>query len=344
MTINRRHFTRHLGLGALGIYAGSATLLSGCGGTTEKQEDTSSLDMENESPLFYSLSLAQWSLHRSYFGGRPEWQSFGEALRNDPSSLLQGEIDPIDFAGVARKEFDLDGVEYVNTFYFDKAENTEYLSQLKQRADDNGVESVLIMCDALGNLGDADDGARIAAVENHYKWVNAAKYLGCHSIRVNAAGQGTREEVAAAAVDGLGRLTEYGAAEGINIVVENHGGYSSDGAWLSQVIAQVNSDYCGTLPDFGNFCVESGPEGCVDMYDRYKGLAELMPYAKGVSAKSNVFDAQGNETNSDYKRMMQIVKDAGYTGFVGIEYEGEMPEFDGILATKKLLESVGSAL
>jgi sugar phosphate isomerase/epimerase len=349
MNIKRRLFTQRLGLGAIGLYAGTSTLLSACGTKTDSENSaeegtTAGTAEEAAAPLFFSISLAQWSLHRSYFGGRPDWQSFRDALMNDPSSIIQGDLDPMDFAGLARREFDISGVEYVNTFYYDKAENTEYLSQLKQRADDNGVQSVLIMCDALGNLGDADEAARIAAVENHYKWVNAAKYLGCHSIRVNAAGQGTAEEVAAAAVDGLGRLAEYGAQEGINIIVENHGGYSSDGGWLSGVMKQVNNEYCGTLPDFGNFCIEYGDGACNNMYDRYKGTTELMPFAKGVSAKANVFDENGNETNTDYKRMMQIVKDAGYTGFVGIEYEGEIDEFEGIRATKALLEKVGQEL
>ena len=341
MNINRRKFSRQLGLGAMGLYAGSA-LISSCG---KKSDSEAVKSMEEEAtsaaviPMFFSISLAQWSLHKAYFGDNINWQALQS---DDPSAILQGEIDPIDFAVLARNEFDISGIEYVNTFYFDKAENTSYLSELKQRADDHDVESVLIMCDALGNLGDLDQGARIRAVENHYKWVNAAKYLGCHSIRVNAAGNGTAEEVADAAVDGLGRLAEYGAVEGINIIVENHGGYSSDGEWLTGVMKQVNNDYCGTLPDFGNFCVERSADGCTNMYDRYKGMAELMPFAKGVSAKSHAFDANGNETASDYARIMQIVKDAGYTGFVGIEYEGsELTEFEGIRATKELLEKVG---
>lgn len=347
MKVTRRDFARRLGVGAAGLYAGSSFMLSGCGSSSSSSEETAAEAPAEAAlaPLFFNISLAQWSLHRSYFGARPEWNKFREALQNDPSSILQGDIDPIDFAGIARNEFDISGIEYVNTFYFDKAENTEYLSQLKQRAEDNGVTSVLIMCDALGNLGDADDAARITAVENHYKWVNAAKYLGCHSIRVNAAGQGSAEEVAAAAADGLGRLAEYGASEGIGIIVENHGGYSSDGSWLSGVMEQVNNEYCGTLPDFGNFCIEYAEDrSCKNMYDRYQGTRELMPFAKGVSAKANEFDENGDEVNTDFRQMMQIVKNAGYTGFVGIEYEGEIDEYEGIRVTKSLLEKVGQEL
>jgi sugar phosphate isomerase/epimerase len=189
----------------------------------------------------------------------------------------------------------------------------------------------LIMCDALGNLGDSDPEARMATVENHKPWVDVAAFLGAKTIRVNAAGEGTAEEVAANAVDGLSKLGEYGASKGINVVVENHGGYSSNGKWLSGVMEKVGMDNVGTLPDFGNFYE----------YDRYLGMEEIMPYAKGVSAKSNVFDAEGNEANMDYLRLMKIVKDSGFKGYVGIEYEGaELSEDEGIKATKALLEKV----
>ncbi|MEM6768489.1 MAG: TIM barrel protein, partial [Bacteroidota bacterium] len=186
---------------------------------------------------------------------------------------------------------------------------------------------------------------RMQTVENHYQWVEAAKFLGCHSIRVNAAGEGTAEEVGKNATEGLHALSTFAQDYGINVIVENHGSYSSDGSWLSKVIADVALDNCGTLPDFGNFCVEKGDDGCANMYDRYQGVEELMPFAKAVSAKSHDFDAGGNEIHSDYMKIMQTVKDAGYRGFVGIEYEGkELPEDEGIKATKVLLEKVGAAL
>ena len=166
---------------------------------------------------------------------------------------------------------------------------------------------------------------------------------------MNARGNGTAEEVSTAAIDGLGRLSEYGEKQEINVIVENHGGYSSDGAWLANVIAKVNNPYCGTLPDFGNFCIEServeGKWSCVNEYDKYKGMEEIMPYAKGVSAKSRNFNENGDEIEIDYKKMMQIVKDAGYKGYVGIEYEGSnLSEKEGIIATKKLLKKVFAEL
>jgi sugar phosphate isomerase/epimerase len=253
-------------------------------------------------------------------------------------------MDNLDFAAKARS-FGIEGLEYVNQFFKDKATDTTYLNEMNKRAADNGCKNLLIMVDGEGHLGNTDEKKRMEAVENHYKWVDAAKHLGCHSIRVNAAGEGTAEEVAAAAVLGLGKLAEYGKSAGLNVIVENHGGYSSDGSWLSGVMKQINMDNCGTLPDFGNFCIERGEKGCDNEYDRYKGVEQLMPFAKAVSAKSNVFDAEGNERVMDYLRIMKIVKSHGYKGYVGIEFEGsELSEDEGIIATKKLLEKVGAEL
>jgi sugar phosphate isomerase/epimerase len=267
------------------------------------------LAAQGNAPRF-RISLAEWSFHKALFAKQ---------------------MDHLDFAVRARKEFGLDGVEYVNQFFKDKATDTTYLSEMKKRAADNGVQSVLIMCDGEGALGDADEAKRIKAVENHYRWVEAAKYLGCHSIRVNAQSTGTPEEQRDRAADGLRRLAEFGAKHDINVIVENHGGLSSSGSWLASVMKQVNHPRCGTLPDFRVSKTEE--------YDRYKGVQELMPWAKGVSAKSHDFDASGNETSTDYARMMKIVLDAGYNGFVGIEYEGSKhSEAEGVAATKKLLQ------
>jgi sugar phosphate isomerase/epimerase len=269
---------------------------------------------EEKKPLF-SISLAQWSLHRAFFGGK---------------------LDAREFAAIAKKEYGIEAVEYVNQFYKGKGDDEKFIADLRKRADDVGVKSVLIMCDGEGNLGDPDEKKRQTAVENHYKWVAAAKILGCHSIRVNAASSGTPEEQAARAADGLRRLTEFAAKHEINVIVENHGGLSSNGAWLAGVIKKVDHPRCGTLPDFGNFRVSA-----TEMYDRYKGVQEMMPFAKGVSAKSHDFDDKGDEVHTDYRRMLKIVLDAGYHGFIGIEYEGsKTPEPEGIRLTKKLLETV----
>jgi sugar phosphate isomerase/epimerase len=289
----------------------------------------------------FQISLAQWSLHRTFFGGRPEDRTaFDQTLMESPDSVLQGDADPMDFPAMAAG-YGIHTIELVNTFYFSKAEDQAYWDQFKRKCDEAGVTVGLIMCDRLGDLGDASPERRKATVERHHPWVDVAAFLGADSVRVNAAGEGTPDEVAANVVDGLSMLGEYGASKGINIIVENHGGYSSDGAWLSGVIERVGMDNVGTLPDFGNFCIEEGPEGCLREYDRYKGIAELMPYAKAISAKSHRFDEDGNETESDFLRIMEIVKDSGYTGDVGIEYEGDqLSEKEGIEATKALLERV----
>lgn len=267
----------------------------------------------------YRISLAQWSLHRT---------------------LRAGELDPLDLPVFARERFGLDAVEYVNTFFADRARDHMYLDELRRRAHGSGVRSLLIMVDGEGRLGDPDPDARTRAVERHHSWVDAAARLGCHSIRVNAASEGTREQAAARAADGLARLAEYAAVAGLNVIVENHGGLSSDGAWLAGVIRQVDHPRCGTLPDFGNFTLTDGSR-----YDAYRGVAELMPFARAVSAKSYDFDELGNETTIDYRRMMRIVVDAGYDGYVGIEYEGgRLSEVEGIEATRDLLETVRSEI
>jgi sugar phosphate isomerase/epimerase len=143
------------------------------------------------------------------------------------------------------------------------------------------------------------------------------------------------EEQANLAADGLRRLCERADPEGIDVLVENHGGISSNGAWLASVMKRVSHPRIGTLPDFGNFKIRSDPE---EWYDRYQGVRELMPFAKAVSAKSHDFDAEGNEASTDYARMMSIVLEAGYHGYVGIEYEGErLPEPTGVELTRKLL-------
>ena len=251
-----------------------------------------------------------------------------------------GKMDNLDFPKIARQDFNIDCVEYVNVFFMDKAKDLGYLKDLKQRCGDHGVRSGLIMCDHEGDLGDPDDAKRTRAVENHYKWVEAAKFLGCHSIRVNARSSGDPQEQHNRAVDGLRRLSAFGAKHEINVIVENHGGISSNGKWLAGVIKDVGLKNCGTLPDFGNFKISP-----TEQYDRYQGVAEMMPYAKGVSAKSHVFNAQGQEAEIDYLKMMKIVLNAGYHGYVGIEWEGETPgEPEGVKLTQRLLENVRNRL
>ena len=294
--LNRRNFISLTSGGALGI------ALPSCAAEVRQPLKASR----------YSISIAQWSLHRS--------------LRN-------GDLTNMQFPAKAAS-WGIGAVEYVNSFFERKEKDNSYLNELKMRCDDAGVRSLLIMCDGEGHLGDPDSQKRKQAVENHVRWLAAAQHLGCHSIRVNAASSGSRVEQANFAADGLRALCERASAFNLHVIVENHGGLSSDGSWLAEVIQAVDHPRAGTLPDFGNFHLGGG-----QWYDRYQGVKELMPFAKAVSAKSHDFDHEGNETRTNYSRMLEIVTAAGYSGWIGIEYEGSnLSEEEGILATRNLLE------
>ena len=287
-------------LGGLSLPVASSSLFSSCA----KQE-------------LFKISLAEWSLHRELFSKK---------------------IDHLDFISLAKTEFGISAVEYVNSFFFEKARDRKYLNKMKSRANDHDVKSLLIMCDNEGNLGDPDKNKRYKAVENHYKWAEAAAFLGCHSIRVNARSDDklSYDNQLDLAADGLSRLVDFCSDLKINAIVENHGGLSSNGAWLSALMKKVDHPRVGTLPDFGNFMIQDN-----EWYDRYKGVEELMPFAKAVSAKSHEFDLNGNEVRTDYNKMMEIVLKAGYNGYVGIEYEGDKhSEYDGIHLTLKLLKKI----
>jgi sugar phosphate isomerase/epimerase len=275
--------------------------------------------LAGEDPLF-RISLAQWSLNKGFFGGT---------------------YDVLDFARIARQTFGIEAIEYVNQFYFDTL-NDSLVKELKNRADGEGVFSHLIMVDNEGDLGDPDTDARARAIEKHHRWADAAHALECSAIRVNARSAGSWEEQQKLAADGLNGLADYCSKLDLNVLVENHGGLSSNASWLAGVMKLADNPSVGTLPDFGNFIIdrESG-----EAYDRYQGTTELMPFARAVSAKTYDFDEKGNETTIDYPRMMGIVVAAGYRDWVGIEYEGDnFPEEEGVFMTLRLLERVRQEL
>jgi L-ribulose-5-phosphate 3-epimerase len=310
--IQRRKFIKKVGL--------SLPLLA-----LPKVLSSSILPRQSNSP---KISLAQWSLNRAFFAD---------------------ELDAKDFAQISSNDYGIQAIEYVSAFYKDEVSDEMLWLDLKKRADDLDVESLLIMVDDEGELGNPDDGERKIAVENHYKWVNAAKLLGCHSIRVNAFGDGSKAEVRQALVDGMGSLSAHAAKEDINIIIENHGLYSSDATFIVGVIKEVNMPNFGTLPDFGNWCLSakwgSTQIECEQVYDRYQGVSEFMPYAKAVSAKSYNFDSNGDDRIIDYAKMLKVVKETGYDGYIGIEYEGtELSEPEGIRATKALIEKAWSKI
>lgn len=303
-------------------------IVSSCKENKDKkaeQAESEEIALEEAEP-FFKLSLAQWSIHKM--------------IRNDS-------VDPYTFAEKA-KNWGFSGLEYVSQLYPADLENDEYspeamatfVEKSNAEAKKYGLRNVLIMVDRQGYLAVSDAAERKATVERHYKWVDAAAAMGCHSIRVNLYGEDDPEKWHANSVDGLTQLSTYAKTKNINVIVENHGGLSSNGALHAAVMKEVNMDNCGTLPDFGNFCItrKEDSRDCLEMYDIYKGVTELMPYAKAVSAKSNEFDAEGNEIKIDYVKMLQIVKDAGYDSYIGVEYEGsELSEEEGIIATRDLM-------
>lgn len=329
--IDRRHFIQFAAAAAAAGVA--ATAATGCAPLA--------VDPPAAQPR---ISLGQWSLHGNHFGRR--WREISarysipqliSALREDHAAMMAGPLDPLDFAPFTRETFGIDAVEYVNTFYFDKARDDAYLDRLDRKAKASGVTNVLVMCDALGNLGAPEAVDRSQVVENHVEWLAFASALDCRALRVNAASDATlpAEEQSRLAADGLQRLCRRAEAYDLFVVVENHGGLSSNGAWLADTIRRVDHPLIGTLPDFGNFKIAEG-----ERYDPYEGVAELMPFARGVSAKAYDFDPRtGMERTLDYRRLFEIVVAAGFDGHVGIEYEGyELSEIDGIRATKRLIE------
>ena len=266
---------------------------------------------KDASPL--QISLAQWTINRE---------------------LRSGKIDNLDFAKVAA-EHGIHAVEYVNQFFMDKAKDVKYLGEMKKRAADQGIKSLLIMCDREGNIGDPDSAKRKQTVDNHRKWLDAAKFLGCHSVRVNAGSSGTWDEQVKLAADGLSRLTAIGAKMGLNVIVENHGGLSSNADWLVEVIKKVDHKRCGTLPDFGNFRIKPG-----ESYDSYRGMQKLLPFAKGVSVKDRVWDDKGKQFELDYDRMLKLVHASGFRGYCGIEFGG----YANLTASRKKLQTAISKL
>lgn len=323
---NRRTFVKQLGLGTVG--AGLLTTLP------------DSLFAKSTTAIKYDISLAQFSLASEFF---------------------MGKHDTLEFPARAKNDFGVNIVEYVSMFFADKMKDDSFFKELKIRTDDLGVTNHLIMVDDE-NIADVDKTKRAHAIESHYKFVDAAKVLGCSSIRINLGSieqTGTAEEVAEAAMEGYSKLLDFGAQNELDIIVENHVGHSCNGKWLANIMKEVNHKRAGVLPDFGNFCINrTKPETmdlagymntkCLEQYDMYMGIEELMPYAKGVSAKTHKFDVDGNETEMDFKRIFDIIKKSGFDGIVGIEYEGGLMHAqgmegylsneDGIKATKKLIE------
>ena len=329
--MKRRNFIRNssqagLALSFLGVYA--------CKENKKEEGDfaASTEAMVEVAEPFFKLSLAQWSIHKM---------------------IREKGIDPYSFAEKA-KNWGFTGLEYVSQLYDPELSDAGYseeamaafVEKSNAEAKKHGMKNVLIMIDGQGKLAVNDVAERNETVEKHKRWVDAAAAMGCHAIRVNLRGSMVPEEWIPSSVDGLTKLCTYAKTKNINVLVENHGGLSSNGALHAEVMKKVNLDNCGTLPDFGNFCITRNEDrSCNEEYEKYKGVAELLPYAKAVSAKSNDFDEEGNAIGIDYFKMLKMVKDAGYTGFIGVEYEGSvLDEEAGIKATKDLMLKVAKEI
>ena len=274
----------------------------------------------------FGISLAQWSLNKMI--------------------KIEKTLNPKDFAFQA-KELGFDAIEYVSTLYrpeLEKMTISKLTKELTSNSEEYNIKNLLIMVDDEGDLSSSNANQIIESVEKHKKWVEMAYELGCHSVRVNLEGESELEKWKKNSVIGLTKLSEFASNSNINIIVENHGSHSSNGKALAEVIENVNLENCGTLPDFGNFCIKrknnslyDGP--CEVEYDKYQGMRDLMPYAKAVSAKSYDFNDKGEETTIDFRQMMSIVEEFGYEGFLGIEYEGnKLSEKEGIRLTKELIQ------
>ena len=328
--MNRRKFNKTAGLTSLSLLTGLATA---CKNNTENSVIDAAQSTNKVKEPFFKPSLAQWSLNRSF---------------------REKKVNPLNFASMSRA-LGFEAIEYVSQLYLPTLESSTstlvgmqaLAKSLLEKSNEQGIENLLIMIDREGDLAIKDKGKRMEGIENHKKWIDAAKHIGCHSIRINLFGKGSAEEQLENSLDSLRLLGAYAKDQDINVLVENHGGFSSDPNWLVKVMKQVNMDNVGTLPDFGNFCIErEGGERwgtpCINEYpDIYQAVEMMMPFAKAVSAKSYNFNDKGDETKIDYYKMMKVVKDAGYTGYIGIEFEGEAPENEGIIATRELMDKAG---
>ncbi|MDA8594847.1 sugar phosphate isomerase/epimerase [Flavobacteriaceae bacterium] len=317
--MKRREFIQKSGQTAAGLSL--LGLLSSCNLVTTKKPNSTPKDA---SKLFFKISLAQWSLHKA---------------------MLSGEMTTLDFAKQSRIH-GCEGLEYVSALFKNKAKDSSFLTELNNLAKNEGQQNLLLMIDGEGELAQPNHKSRMTSIENHYKWVEAANFMGCHSIRVNLGGGKNMEEAAKHGIDSLNKLASFAQGSNVNILVENHGGFSSDGKWMQQIFENVSMKNIGTLPDFGNFCIAKNDQNsCLKEYDKYKGVKELMPFAKAVSAKSYGFNAEGEESQIDYRKMLTLVKEANYSGFIGIEFEGDqVSESKGIELTRNLLINIGNEL
>ena len=280
--------------------------------------------------------------------------------------IMQGKFDLLGFPDLVKNTYGINGAEYWSIPFMGRENDKDFLNDLKRRSDDIGVDNLIILVDDIDiktmqsgpSLASSNKNDRDTAIDYHKKWVDVAKNIGCHSIRINLRSEEENDQkILENSSESISKLIEFSKQDNISIVIENHGGITGDADWLVSLMKNVDSKHLGTLPDFGtyNFCIKRGnlnfqslSENCEDQYDKYLGVKKLMPYAKGVSAKSHEFDKDGEELSTNYSRMIKIISESNYKGYITIEYEGAMKGMfggegtylnphEGILATKKLI-------
>lgn len=293
--------------------------------------------------------MNQWSLWEDYVGDSSAddwWEVFERQLRTSPAGILRGPRDPMDFPRLARDAYGLEAIELEASLHYAHVRNDAYFARLRQQCDASGVRCVVISNMWEGNLASLQ-GQPEQTARNYHRWVDIAAIMGCRLLTVNVnARRGNRDLLAARAAEGLVALTSYSGPRGITVLVENHGWYSAYPPWLVGIMETVNSPFCKLSVDLGNFCTRWDSGQCVEQqYDPYEGVALMMPHARHVSAKMLGFDERGNDVRTDYVRMLRIIRDAGYQGYIGIEYAGDQLSPDhGIRASLALLRRATSEL
>jgi len=314
----------------------------------------------------YKLSLAQFSLARYISQSGYDVYSFAETAHE---LGFQG----LEYLSVAYK-----GGFFQPNSNFGLADAKKVAKESLKRSNDFGLKNLLIMVDGEGNLANIDRKYNDNSVENHKKWIDCASEMGCHSIRVNLDSDGSLDDWTNNSVESLNKLCEYAKSFGLNIIIENHTTYSGSGGesfaanpeYIINVIKKVDFENIGALPDFGNWCqsfkkrdrselisrfrdnnekddepkvkiTSSYFSTCNKMYDIYEGVSKLLPYAKAVSAKVNSFDENGEDLDIDYTKMLKVIKDSNYSGYIGVEqqasFEDNIDPIQAINLTKELL-------
>jgi len=271
----------------------------------------------------FKVSIAPWSLTRKPYG------------ENDPDG-----IHFLDYPLVAR-ELGFEAIEHDNLHYPGDLPNDKHLAKMKQRTEEAGVTNTLILCGALGDIADSRKSRRKKANFNYERWIEAAQFLGCHQVRVVCSDHIDIDwdEKMKLTVEAVSKLADFAQGHSIELLIENHNGYTSNPNWLVEMIQKVNRPNCGILGDFTEWRIEQNPD--VLYPDPYKGYEILAPYVKSVGAKSTTFDVLGNELVTDYPRMFEILNKVGYQGYIAVEYFGnDLPRRKGTTMTKELVERI----